>query len=304
MRTFGPKHRADYLTAKQLGLITRAQSLQVGISVHGIARRLASGEWIRVHENVYRLASAPVTIEQMWLAACLRRPGSVWLSHRAAAAFWKLDGFEQRIVEVTTVCDLRSDGTITVHRIPLMPRIDATSVANMPVTTVHRTLIDLGSVASPDDVELALDCALRRRITSNDRLLRRLQAISTHGRRGPAVLRSVLDKHSGRPTDSALETRFAQFLRLHNLPEADKQVTIYDDAGFVARVDFFFEVARAIVEVDGRNHHLRRRQWEHDLRRRNRLTAQGYRVLHVTAQRLRNDAKGIERELCSVLKSN
>jgi Protein of unknown function (DUF559)/Transcriptional regulator, AbiEi antitoxin len=301
VRAFGPKLLVAEIAARQYGLITRRQALELGMSAAAISRRLESGEWLRVFENVFRLASAPITVQQKWLAVCLRNPGRIWLSHRASAAFWRLDGFEQELVEATAVCDIRSSNRAIVHRVQSMPPADVTVVAQIPVTTVHRTLIDLGAVVPADDVELALECALRRRITSIDRLQRRLAAIGTRGRRGPAVLGSIIRHHSGRPTDGALETRFVQFLRRFGLPMPDRQVAIHDEAGLVGRVDFIYECLRVVVEVDSRAHHQRRSAWEDDLRRRNRLTSEGYLVLHVTYERLTNDPNGIAAELRKAL---
>jgi very-short-patch-repair endonuclease len=275
--------------------------MDAGMSPSAITRLLKTGEWLRLFENVFRLASAPVTVRQMWLAACLRRPGRVWLSHRGAASFWSLDGFDHETVEVTADCDIRSTHKVIVHNVGSMEPADFTLVESIPVTTVHRTLLDLGIVVPPDAVELALESALRRRITSINRLYRRLDAIGTRGRKGPATLRALLDIHSGTPTGSALETRFVQFLRRRRLPFPDRQVSFRDEGGFVGRVDFFFEKARVVVEVDSRAYHVRRREWEADLRRRNRLTAEGYRVLHVTHERLMSDPGGLERELRKLL---
>jgi very-short-patch-repair endonuclease len=301
VRAFDPKHRVAALFARQYGLITRAQAMDAGMSAAAITRRLKTGEWIRVYENVFRLRSVPVTLRQLWLAACLRRPGRVWLSHRGAALFWSLDGFNRETVEVTADCDIRSTQKLIVHNVGSMDPADYALVESIPVTTVHRTLLDLGSVAPPDAVELALESALRRRITNLDRLYRRLEATGTQGRKGPAVLRRLLEVHSGRPTESALETCFVQFLRRARISMPDRQVVVRDESGFVARVDFIYERRKTIVEVDSRSHHIRRREWEADLRRRNRLTAEGYRVLHVTHERLMVDPGGLERELRQLL---
>jgi hypothetical protein len=92
-----------------------------------------------------------------------------------------------------------------------MPANNITSVLAIAVTTVHRTLIDLGAVMHRDAVEVALECALRRRITSIDRLLRRLEAIGASGRRGAGVLKGILEVRElgAPPTDSALEVRLS-----------------------------------------------------------------------------------------------
>jgi hypothetical protein len=171
------------------------------------------------------------------MAITLSKPQMIWISHGAAAEFWGLDGFESGVLEVTTVADIRRcRGAVSVHRVASMPRVDV-AVVRRPVTTVHRTLIDLGACADADLVELALECALRRGMTSMPRLTRRLQALEATGRRGPSVVRKVLQRRGwgAPPTESALETRFLQFVRRYSLPPPDRQVPIHDDGGFVAR---------------------------------------------------------------------
>jgi very-short-patch-repair endonuclease len=146
-------------------------------------------------------------------------------------------------------------------------------------------------------VEAALECALRRRITSIERLWRAIETIGTRGRRGAAVLSALLQVHEGRPTESALETKFAQFVRRFRLPAPSRQVKVRDKRGLLARVDFYWDEKAVIVEVDSRSHHLRREQWEADLRRRNALTSRGLLVLHVTYERLMTDPDGIANEI-------
>jgi very-short-patch-repair endonuclease len=219
--------------------------------------------------------------------------------YRAAGRFWHLDGCDFDITEILTTADLRpgADGA-TIHRTKDVPARDVTVVQSLPVTTVHRTLVDLGAVCDLEVVELAVESALRRRITTVPRLERHLAASSQRGRRGPKTLRVVLRRRGDRPpTDSHLETRFLQFLRRHGFPEPDRQERIYGDDGLIARVDFIYVERNLIVEVDSRTHHTRQLDWERDLRRRNALTSRGRRVLHVTESRLRSDPEGLAGEL-------
>jgi very-short-patch-repair endonuclease len=296
-----PWDLAAAYSAKHYGLITREYLLSIGVSSSAICRKLKSGELRAVYRTVYRVAAAPRTWSQSILAPCLRKPGNVWVFGRTAGAFWELDGCDRAVIEVATVSCLRNIDDVLIHRVAAMPSRDVAFVSNIPVTTVHRTLIDLGGLVDPESVEMALECALRRRITSIDRLSRLIQDTGTRGRRGAAVLSELLRKHEERPTESALETKFAQFVRRHDLPTPTRQVKIRDEAGLLARVDFIWESERVIVEVDSRSHHMRRRQWEADLRRRNGLTSRGYWVLHVTYERLVRDPQGIADEIKSAL---
>jgi very-short-patch-repair endonuclease len=288
----------------QYGFITKDQARAAGLSDGAIQRRVAAGLWTRKYRGVFRDVAVPLTWQGELKAVTLRSPGGVWVSHAAAARFWQLDGFEGEPLEVTSMADLRSpSSSVRVHKTAAMPRIDIAVVRSIPVTTVHRTLIDLGVCVPADRVELALECALRRGTTTISRLTRRLQALEGHGRRGPSVLKEVLSRRGwdSHPTESALETRFLQFIRRHNLPRPHRQVRIYDDDGFVARVDFFYSTTRVVVEVESRRHHSSRADWERDLRRRNALTTEGYRVLHVTHERMTRDPDCLASELRKLL---
>jgi very-short-patch-repair endonuclease len=292
------------VAASQYGLLTRAQARKLGLTDSLINRRLRSGLYIKAAPKVLGLAGLPPTWEQRLMATCLRRPGRVWVSHRAAAAFWNLDGFSPEIVEVTTDVDLRSYETGTViHRALAVPPRDVTVVKGIPITTVHRTLIDLGAEVNIDDLELALECALRRGVTTVPRLMRRLDSVAVRGKRGSGAIRAVLEQRGdkSRPTESELETRFLQFLRRHRRPLPERQSSIHDDEGFVARVDFVYPANRLVVEVESRRHHSSRGDWERDLRRRNRLTSANYRVLHATHDRMRTEPDGLACEIGNAL---
>jgi very-short-patch-repair endonuclease len=54
----------------------------------------------------------------------------------------------------------------------------------------------------------------------------------------------------------------------------------------IARVDLAYPDLRIAVEYDSGRWHSGRRRRESDLERRNRLTAVGWRVVHVTASQL------------------
>jgi very-short-patch-repair endonuclease len=272
------------MAADQYGLFTSDQALQFNVDKHAIGRRLASGLVVREHPTVFRYAAVPISFRQQLKAVTLWKPGHIWASHRGAAAFWQLDEVPEGTIELTTSCNLRSARSdVVLHRTRVVSRRDVTEMARIPVTTVHRTLVDLGAVVQADIVELALECALRRRMTSIDRLVLE--------RRDPLAP----------PTESALETKFLQFLRRHKLPLPVRQRVVRDASGFVARVDFIYTEANLVIEVDSRRHHLGPGDWERDLRRRNRLTAAGKRVMHVTYARIKNEPEQLASEIAGAL---
>lgn len=273
-------------------MITRAQARELGLSHAQIQKRLSAGSWEIFLSRVFHAVQVPLTWHARLLAACLWGGPDSAISHRSAAALWSLDGFDHELVEMTTARCHQGRPGLVVHRSAFLPSSHVARVGPIRVTTVHRTLVDIGAVASPDLVEQALECALRRRITTEARLQSCLHQIRSRGRKGPAVLQSLLSTRGfgAAPTESSLETETLQTLRRHGLPEPDRQHVVCDDRGFVARVDLAYLNEKIVIEVDSRSHHLRQEEWERDLARRNELTSQRWSVFHATKKKISQSA--------------
>src|SRR5205085_7234734 len=68
-----------------------------------------------------------------------------------------------------------------------------------------------------------------------------------------------------------------------------EEFVVTDNKGsFVARVDFKLVGSPVVVESDGRANHSSKLDWQHDLDRRNLLTALGLGVIHVTWDKVTN----------------
>ena len=185
-----------------------------------------------------------------------------------------------------------------------MPKCDVALVAGIPTTTPTRTLIDLGAVVREEALELALEDALRRRLTSPARIEWRLAELCTRGRNGCATLRHLLQEREGvRPTESALETRVARLIRKSDLPEPVRQFEVRDGDRFVARVDFAYPAELVAIEADGFRWHSGRRDWEREIRWRNGLQALGWTLVDVTDGELRNNGQDVIVRLRSTLRA-
>src|SRR3954468_15422324 len=87
------------LASRQHGLVERTQ---VMLSDAAFARFLASGMLVRVFPAVYRVAGAPISREQILLAACLAAGFDSAISHRCAGTEWSLvEGFAD-VIELVT----------------------------------------------------------------------------------------------------------------------------------------------------------------------------------------------------------
>lgn len=218
------------------------------------------------------------------MAAVLACGAEAVLSHRSAAALWRLRPSSRGGIEVTRPRKFRGRPGITVHCSPLLPD-EVTEVDGIPVTTVPRTILDLAAVTSKRQVELAFNEVEVRRLTdplSIPDLLDRYPK-----RQGTAVLRSILGDQaalSGR-TRNDFEERFAQLVDDHGIPRPRFNADLAIRGRFF-EVDCLWEQAKLIVELDGREAHGTRRAFETDRERDRLLLADGWGVVRVTWRQL------------------
>lgn len=227
------------------------------------------------------------------------------LSHQTAAALWRLEGFPPGPVVLTTTRALKPAAGIAVHRVAALHEAAVTTLDGTTVTTPARSLLDLAAVESPEKVERALDAALTSRLVSLPKLRRSVETCGGRGRPGTAVMRRLLLQ---RPAgyiapESPLERKVWDLLLRAGLPPPVRQHEMTDRGRRVARVDLAYPEARVAVEVDGYRWHTGRQTWAHDLARRNRISALGWRVLHVTHEDLTTRPHEVVDHLRSLLAS-
>lgn len=285
------------------GLIDRASVLAAGATDAFIQHRLAVGRWQRLQDGVYLAGVARPTWLQSLHAACLAGGPSAVASHRGAALLWELDGFGGWIVEVTVPFATRSviEGSV-VHRSRRLSESDAAVHRGVPVTCVERTLIDVGRYVPTSVVEMALESALRRQRTTEERVRTYLDSSSGRRRPGAARLRELLAVRTpGRAAGSPAEVALIRCLRAHGLPDPVRQHPIRLRDGTTAVVDLAWPDARLAVEWDGYDVHSGRRAFASDLERQNALLDVGYQLRRYTGDAMRRQPERIVAALSRVL---
>lgn len=267
-----------------------------------IRHRLESGRWESLHRGVYRIAGLPGSWQQSLMAACLLGGSGSAASHRAAGELWELDGVPAGFLEITTPRQINRPPLIA-HRTPL----DSKRIVyrrELPVTDVARTLLDLGSVLSDADLELAFESALRRRLTDIDSMVHVLLERGRSGRNGTRAWRELLEKRDPtlKPTDSSFETLLSRLIDRFHLPRPVRQLQIRDELGnHVKRVDFAYPAQRVAIEADSVEFHMSHEAFREDRRATNELTSLGWTVLRFTywevAHRAEQVAETIRRTL-------
>jgi very-short-patch-repair endonuclease len=234
---------------------------------------------------VYVVAGAPPSWHQRLLGACIAAGPTAAASHRAAARLWGLLDGEQPLEVTVPLRRAPRVRHVAVHRSTDLTPDQVTRRRDIPVTNPLRTMVDLGHVLGPDDVEDALDRGLVAGRFSLVALERVLERLARSGRSGCGVLRRVLDDRAlgdQRP-DGLLEPRMARLLRDADLPSAEFQHVVCDARGrHIARVDFAYPDRRVGIEVDGWSVHASRRALQSDVERQNELVTAGWTVLRFT----------------------
>jgi hypothetical protein len=284
------------LAARQHGVVSRAQLLDLGVGADAIKHRVALGRLHQMHRGVYAVGHRALREEASWMAAVLAGGPGAALSYRSGAELWGLRSSSRARIDVSVPRHRRSTARLEVHCVEMQPD-EVTVERGVPVTTPARTLFDLAAVVSAEHLEAAFQEAEVRRLTSPtslDALLARYP-----GRRGTQALRRVLENHrkNGQsvPT-SVLERRLCAVVDSHDLPLPE--INRLSDSG---ELDAIWRDQRLIVECDGFATHGTRRAFEADRARDRELVVAGWRVVRLTWRQLRDEPDVIARQLAALL---
>ena len=249
----------------------------LGYTRHQIQRRLDTGRLHVIHRGVYAVGRRKLTVRGRWMAAVLAcGPGAV-LSHRDAAVLHNLRRTGSRTaVHVTAPAKKRARPGIIVHHVRHLHPGDRTKVDGIPVTTVHRTLLDYAETARRQELLWAFEAYDRLDLLDT----RKLDAVIARnpGRRGVKPLRKLIAGYRGAPdTRSKNERRFLALIREAGLPEPSVNVAVAEIV-----VDFFWPEHKLVIEIDSYKYHHTRADRATDRRNQRTLTAAGYKVGRIT----------------------
>src|SRR4051794_23560054 len=133
---------------RQHGVVTRAQLLADGIGRRAIDRRITTGLLRPLHRSVFAVGHRALRREAWWMAAVLAAGPGAALSHRSAAAFWRIRNDGRTRIEISVPKHRRSTPRLEMHAID-MAADDVTIEDGIRVTTPARTLFDLAAVVTP-----------------------------------------------------------------------------------------------------------------------------------------------------------
>lgn len=130
-----------------------------------VKSRVNSGAWVRLRRGVYAIAGIELCWEANLLADVLAGPDGTLASHRSAAHLWGLDRASAGRPETSVPRPRRPQGLSgIVHCSTDLELAGGTVRRGVPVTGIHRTLLDVSIRVSPVHFEHMADSALRRNL--------------------------------------------------------------------------------------------------------------------------------------------
>jgi hypothetical protein len=254
-----------HLAGRSHGVVSREELIRAGITAAEIRHRLASGALIPIHHGVFRVGHAAPSLEATYMAAVKAGGKGALLRGRAAAHLLGLLRGRPPRPEVL-VTSYRRPAGVTVTRCRTIDRRDRTRWRGIPVTTVPRTIVDLASVLSEEDLARAFHQAAVLHRTTPERveavLSRRDNWPGRHNLRGVVWGETPV-------TLSRLEKRFIERLRADLAqPETNRHVN-------GRYIDCRWPHLRVTVELDSYRYHHTRYAWEQERQREREARARG-----------------------------
>jgi very-short-patch-repair endonuclease len=269
-----PDQAVAAIAMRQHGAISSQQLREAGLSRDAVLERRRAGRLHPLHRGVYAVGHIAPSNERRWMAAVLALGADAALSHRSAAALWKLLPTTHGPVDVSLPSrnGRRRRQGIRIHRPASLTPAEIGRERGIPVTSVARTLSDLQGLVPPRE--------LRRAIRQADFLGLPI---------GPKI---EVDK-----TRSELERRFLWLCGRYHLPRPAVNIRI---GGLT--VDFCWLGQKLIVETDGYQSHRGREAFEDDRARDLKLRALGYEVLHLSYRQVFDESAQVAAVLHATLK--
>ena len=283
--------RAWALAARQHGIVTRRDLLGLGFTAEAIKHRIAKGRLHPVARGIYAVGWPQLTRERRWMAAVLACGEGAMLSHRSAAALWGI-GRERhgRIdISIRRRGEHRRAGLLVRSR-PSLPEEDMAIRNDIPVTRPARTLLDLATELGSVALERAVNEADKRDVIDPEALRAALERYT--GQPGVRVLRTLLDRHTFRLSDSDLEIYFRPIAAATGLAQPLSKAEIN---GF--EVDFFWPELGLVIETDGLRYHRTPSAQTRDRVRDQAHTAAGLTQLRFTHYQIRYEPSHVRNVL-------
>jgi very-short-patch-repair endonuclease len=282
------------LAARQHGVITHAQLLELDLAPQAIKHRVDRGKLHRLYRGVYAVGRPRLDRNGQRKAALLASaPGSV-LSHSAGLEYWRVGPLAARL-EIT-VCPPRTinQASLRIHRSRTLTAPEIITVEGISVTDPLRTLVDMAprwrrGGELDDTIERMSQISLR----NPEQLLAQLNRRASIP--GTALVRKALTRWTLSLTETQLEQRLLPIAKRAGLPEPLRQQRVNGH-----RVDFFFPQLGLVVEADSLRYHRTAARQAADARRDQAHLAAGITPVRYSHAQITYEPDYVERSLRTI----
>jgi hypothetical protein len=274
--TPSPEAITARIAARQHGVVTVAQLLAAGLGRSAISRRVATGRLVRVHTGVYAVGHGALSRQGEFMAAVLGAGRISALSRFSATELYELSRVRAALITVVSSSQRRPAG-VDVHRCRHLDPRDLTTYKGIPVTTVHRTIVDLADVVQ---IPHELTAVIREADFKGwfvEAAIRDVMARVT-GRHNLGVVDRAIELYRAGSAGIRSRSELAFFLLARNAGFPEPLVNVQ---AFGFERDFHWPELKLAVEIDGPGH-TRALTRADDRSRDESLRAAGYTVLRFT----------------------
>ena len=296
----------NHLFSQQFGMISARQLIEKGCSERTIRRMASEGALQTVLPGVFRSPSWPMGREQLMVAGCLRNSAAALAFTTAGQIHGLRKMFDDRVHLLVPHGSSPDLPGLVVHRCRKIDPEDIVPLGNgMRVTSVARTLFDVGGVIGHRRVVSALENALDRKLVNMDAMSEVTLRLFHRRRPGSREIRSALLARSDWTSalQSDLEVRVLAAIRRAGLPIPVVQYELSFEDGHIVRFDFAWPHIRVALEVDHSFWHVGSEESRKDKQRDRKVATLSWQTLRITEDDVRVGLDGVMLDLAAIIRA-
>ena len=289
------------LAARRYGVVAIWHLLDLGFVREGVRRMVQAGRLHPLYRGVYAVGHRSLSPRGRLLAAVYACGRDAVASHHAAGWLWNVRRARGSKHHVTVAARGRKGPRgIALHCVRRLHPEDVTVIDGIPVTSLARTLVDLGALLPLKQLRRAFEEADRLGLLDAAAVQRACDR--GKGRKGVANARRALELYEPDPpkTRSDLEKDFFDWCDANGIPRPSANLWV---AGQEVDMAWLDELGRpiAVVELDSREYHSTLEAFERDRERSAALEAARIPHIRVTSRRMRRDSERLRSQVLSLL---
>ena len=296
----------NHLFSQQFGMISARQLIEKGCSERTIRRMASEGALQTVLPGVFRSPSWPMGREQLMVAGCLRNSAAALAFTTAGQIHGLRKMFDDRVHLLVPHGSSPDLPGLVVHRCRKIDPEDIVPLGNgMRVTSVARTLFDVGGVIGHRRVVSALENALDRKLVNMDAMSEVTLRLFHRRRPGSREIRSALLARSDWTSalQSDLEVRVLAAIRRAGVPMPVVQYELSFEDGHIVRFDFAWPHIRVALEVDHSFWHVGSEESRKDKQRDRKVATLSWQTLRITEDDVRVGLDGVMLDLAAIIRA-